>query len=169
MIASHYGLELCGDLQREIPPFRSVYQTSEYFATIRAIQETRCGSRTMKAGAIEMRVQTDGRKISLEPIPVVFEVGRTGPFALEFMGADDTRPRSSRPHTRKTSSGHSGHSLRPIKSRCGGFARGSLSGWCFRRSFICGTAFRFPGMDLGTRCSDGPRGSSLSGPSPSLQ
>jgi hypothetical protein len=93
VIASHYGLELCGELQREVPPFRSVYQTSEYFATIRAIQETRCGSGTMKAAAIEMDVQTDGkpRTISLEPIPVVFEVGRTGPFPLDFRRAvDDT-------------------------------------------------------------------------------
>ena len=40
LIASHYGLELREDLQRDIEPFRSVYQTSEFLATIRAIRDT---------------------------------------------------------------------------------------------------------------------------------
>ena len=41
LIASHYGLELREDLQRDVEPFRSVYQTSEFLATIRAIRDTR--------------------------------------------------------------------------------------------------------------------------------
>lgn len=35
--ASHYGLELYGMLQRDVPPFRSSYQTSAFFATLRAV------------------------------------------------------------------------------------------------------------------------------------
>lgn len=35
--ASHYGLELYGMLQRDVPPFRSSYQTAAYFATLRAV------------------------------------------------------------------------------------------------------------------------------------
>jgi hypothetical protein len=37
VIASHYGLELYQDLQRDVPPFRSSYQTSVYLATLQAI------------------------------------------------------------------------------------------------------------------------------------
>lgn len=35
--ASHYGLELYGMLQRDVPPFRSSYQTSAFFATLQAV------------------------------------------------------------------------------------------------------------------------------------
>jgi hypothetical protein len=35
--ASHFGLELYGMLQRDVPPFRSSYQTSAYFATLQAV------------------------------------------------------------------------------------------------------------------------------------
>ena len=34
---SHFGLELDGRLQRDIPPFRSGYQTSAYLATLQAV------------------------------------------------------------------------------------------------------------------------------------
>jgi hypothetical protein len=37
VIASHYGLELYQDLQRDVPPFRSSYQTSVYLATLQAV------------------------------------------------------------------------------------------------------------------------------------
>ena len=39
--ASHYGLELYGMLQRDVPPFRSSYQTSGYFATLQALGHIR--------------------------------------------------------------------------------------------------------------------------------
>ena len=39
--ASHYGLELYGLLQRDVPPFRSSYQTSAYFATLQAVGHVR--------------------------------------------------------------------------------------------------------------------------------
>jgi len=41
VIASHYGLELYQDLQRDVPPFRSSYQTSVYLATLQAINYVR--------------------------------------------------------------------------------------------------------------------------------
>ena len=41
VIASHYGLELYDQLQRDVPPFRSSYQTSTYFATMQALGHVR--------------------------------------------------------------------------------------------------------------------------------
>ena len=42
LIASHYGLETARGLQRDISPFRSVYETSQFLATLRAIWDARC-------------------------------------------------------------------------------------------------------------------------------
>jgi hypothetical protein len=41
VIASHYGLELYELLQRDVPPFRSSYQTAAYFATLQAVGHVR--------------------------------------------------------------------------------------------------------------------------------
>jgi hypothetical protein len=41
VIASHYGLELYDKLQRDVPPFRSSYQTAAYFATLQAVGHVR--------------------------------------------------------------------------------------------------------------------------------
>jgi hypothetical protein len=41
VIASHYGLELFEQLQRDVPPFRSSYQTAAYFATLQAVGHVR--------------------------------------------------------------------------------------------------------------------------------
>jgi hypothetical protein len=83
LIASHYGLELREDLQRDIQPFRSVYQTSEFLATIRAIRDTRdpksCND-TGHQAALTLKVPPH----LLDPAPVVFEIGRAGPFPLEY-------------------------------------------------------------------------------------
>lgn len=41
VIASHYGLELFEQLQRDVPPFRSSYQTGAYFAILQAVGHVR--------------------------------------------------------------------------------------------------------------------------------
>ncbi len=66
LIASHYGLELRRDLQRDISPFRSVYDTAQFCATLRAIWDARRLAKPMSAP------------------PIVFEVGRAGPFPVGF-------------------------------------------------------------------------------------
>src|SRR5512146_1888393 len=42
VIASPFGLQLEGGLQRDVPPFRSSYQTSAYFAALQAVQHVVC-------------------------------------------------------------------------------------------------------------------------------
>lgn len=92
VIASHYGLELYQDLQRDVPPFRSSYQTSVYLATLQAIGYVRplavcppvgrqraeasgplvspCG---YEANRLPDRVWFNNREL-----PRLFEVGRHG-------------------------------------------------------------------------------------------
>ncbi|MGQ0555667.1 MAG: hypothetical protein ACT4PN_06955 [Nitrospiraceae bacterium] len=92
VIASHYGLELYQDLQRDVPPFRSGYQTSAYLATLQAIGYvqplTVCppvgGPLTEASGPL---VSPCGYKANRLPdhvwfnnreLPRLFEVGRHG-------------------------------------------------------------------------------------------
>ncbi len=42
VIAAPFGLQLEGGLQRDVPPFRSSYQTSAYFAVLQAVGHVRC-------------------------------------------------------------------------------------------------------------------------------
>lgn len=42
VIASPFGLQLDGGLQRDVPPFRSSYQTSAYLAALQAVQFVAC-------------------------------------------------------------------------------------------------------------------------------
>jgi len=97
LIASHYGLELRQELQRDISPFRSVYETSQFFATLRAIWDARGLTQpvTDKPGdprAITLyhckstaRWENDPLpRLVVDPAPLVFEVGRTGPFPVGF-------------------------------------------------------------------------------------
>ena len=83
LIASHYGLELREDLQRDVEPFRSVYQTSEFLATIRAIRDTRDPKSCSDTGH-RSAAALKGAPHLLDPVPLVFEVGRDGPFPLEY-------------------------------------------------------------------------------------
>src|SRR5262249_20788991 len=97
LIASHYGLELRRELQRDISPFRSIYETSQYFATLRAVWDARVPDlakpstaelpRTILLGPAASTARWEnGSPVTLEvdPAPLVFEVGRTGPFAVGF-------------------------------------------------------------------------------------
>jgi hypothetical protein len=88
LIASHYGLELRTELQQDVAPFRSAYQTSEFFATLRAIRETRDPKASETTTSPQVLTLEGGQRVILDPVPVVFEVGRTGPFPLEFRRAD---------------------------------------------------------------------------------
>lgn len=64
IIASSYGLNLASSLQRNIPPFRSGYQSSIYLAGLRALH------------------LENAHDVGSEQKPRVFEVGRTAAFDL---------------------------------------------------------------------------------------
>jgi hypothetical protein len=74
LIASHYGLFLRDDLQDEIPPFRSGYDTASYLGVLRAVQFP---------ALCEMTTNNSNRPVHL------YEVGRSGPYELTVMTAEE--------------------------------------------------------------------------------
>jgi len=52
VVASHFGLTLHPRLQREAPPFRDVYQTATYFATLLALNERRSNEIVTQVGEL---------------------------------------------------------------------------------------------------------------------
>jgi hypothetical protein len=72
LVASSYGLTLRPELQADIPPFRSSYQSSIFLATQRAINEAlpTTGSHTKEVPA------------KWAPEPRLFEIGRIKPYPL---------------------------------------------------------------------------------------
>lgn len=100
---SHYGLELYGMLQRDVPPFRSSYQTSAYLATLQALGHVRplatCPPGDSDASSLETITGTSpcGYRANLtadhvwfsatEP-PRLYEVGRHGAVDLSVGAAE---------------------------------------------------------------------------------
>ena len=95
--ASHYGLELYGMLQGDVPPFRSSYQTSAYFATLQAVGHVwplaTCppgdtGQSSSTAGAAlspcgyRANLTADRTWFSAVEPPRLYEVGRHGAVDL---------------------------------------------------------------------------------------
>jgi hypothetical protein len=95
--ASHYGLELYGMLQRDVPPFRSSYQTAAYFATLQAVGHVRplatcppgdAGQLNSTAGAplspcgYRANLTADHVWFSAVEPPRLYEVGRHGAVDL---------------------------------------------------------------------------------------
>src|SRR5512146_900963 len=98
VIASPFGLQLEGGLQRDVPPFRSSYQTSAYFAALRAVEHVVC--RPDGQGQTGAGVCTSGYHVSLTPEdrlydsgdhPRLFEVGRTGAVDLSVVEHEGVR------------------------------------------------------------------------------
>lgn len=101
--ASHYGLELYGMLQRDVPPFRSSYQTSAYFATLQAVGHVQplaicppgdsspSGPETIAAiSPCGYRANLTGDHVwfsAVEP-PRLYEVGRHGAVDLTVGAAE---------------------------------------------------------------------------------
>lgn len=86
IVASHYGLQVHPALQREIPPFRSSYQSGTFLGALQAIghlQQTRPGSLYSILG-------DDRVTFAPATAPLVFEVGRTGAHRLPT-APDETR------------------------------------------------------------------------------
>ena len=98
VIASPFGLQLDGSLQRDVPPFRSSYQTSAYFAVLQALQHVVC--RPDDHGQSETGTCTSSYHVSLTPEdrlydagphPRLFEVGRNGAVDLSVVDQDGVR------------------------------------------------------------------------------
>ncbi|TAJ35021.1 MAG: hypothetical protein EPO64_00280 [Nitrospirae bacterium] len=86
IIASHFGLQLHEKIQRDVPPFRDSYQTSAFFAVLRALDHIRPSSQ-------------DGYKVDLTDeefstkIPArLYEVGKNGVIELSRASSKDGRP-----------------------------------------------------------------------------
>lgn len=94
IVASHFGLTLHSDLQRDVPPFRNSYQTSYFLATLLATDDRRAvGLLTAPhfpadrfVGAPRHVWETGGTFEPLEPL--LFEIGRHGPYQLTTTGGD---------------------------------------------------------------------------------
>ena len=97
VIASHYGLELYEQLQRDVPPFRSSYQTAAYFAILQAVGHVRplntCppgadGQSSAIAGTpwspcgYQANLTDDRVWFSAVEAPRLYEVGRHGAVDL---------------------------------------------------------------------------------------
>jgi len=65
VIASPFGLQLCEKLQQDIPPFRDSYQTSTFFATLKALEH-------LEVKDVEA------------PRPRIYERGRSGAYDLSY-------------------------------------------------------------------------------------
>ena len=98
VIASPFGLQLDGSLQRDVPPFRSSYQTATYFAVLRAVNHVSC------RGADDRRKPaapcTTGYHVALTPEdrvfdsaehPRIFEVGRDGAVDVSVVDVEGVR------------------------------------------------------------------------------
>jgi hypothetical protein len=101
--ASHYGLELYGMLQRDVPPFRSSYQTAAYLATLQAVGHVRSltvcppgdsspsGSKTVAALSpcgYRANLTADHVWFSAVEPPRLYEVGRHGAVDLTVGAAE---------------------------------------------------------------------------------
>ena len=98
VIASPFGLQLEGGLQRDVPPFRSSYQTSAYLATLQAVQFVVCRPDNRPSSAAAPC--TSGYHVGLTPEdrvydsgshPRIFEVGRDGAVDLSVVDKEGAR------------------------------------------------------------------------------
>lgn len=102
VIASPFGLQLEGSLQRDVPPFRSSFQSSTYLAMLQAVQHVVC--RSDGRGQTGNAPCTSGYQVLLMPEdriydsgshPRLFEVGRNG--AVDLSVVDKERVRTVHP------------------------------------------------------------------------
>jgi len=97
VIASPFGLQLEGGLQRDVPPFRSSYQTSAYFAALQAVEHVTCRSNSHQKQAApcttdyHVSLTADDRLYNAGPHPRLFEVGRNGAVDLSVVDKEGIR------------------------------------------------------------------------------
>jgi hypothetical protein len=98
VIASPFGLQLEGGLQRDVPPFRSSYQTSAYFAALQAVNHVVCRSDGRDAPATapcttayHVSLTPEDRLYDAGSHPRIFEVGRNGAVDLSVVHQERVR------------------------------------------------------------------------------
>jgi hypothetical protein len=97
VIASPFGLQLEGGLQRDVPPFRSSYQASAYFAVLQAVGHVRCVQAESEAGlgpctgSYHVAMTPENRRYDAGSHPRLFEVGRDGAVDLSVVGKEGVR------------------------------------------------------------------------------
>lgn len=86
VIASHFGLTLHSALQRDVPPFRSSYQTSGFFATLQAVGHVRaldvCPALKIEKKPCGYEADLTNKKFDATVSPRLYEVGRHGAVDL---------------------------------------------------------------------------------------
>ena len=102
VVASPFGLQLDGGLQRDVPPFRGSYQTATFFAVLRAVNYVACravGDRQSPAalcpGGYHVALTPEDRIYDAAEHPRIFEVGREG--AVDLSVVDDEGVRTIHP------------------------------------------------------------------------
>jgi hypothetical protein len=98
VIASPFGLQLDGGLQRDVPPFRSSDQTATYFAVLRAVNHVTCraaGDRqnpvALCPGGYHVAQTPEDRIYDAAEHPRIFEVGREGAVDLSVVDVEGVR------------------------------------------------------------------------------
>lgn len=98
VIASPFGLQLEGGLQRDVSPFRSSYQTSAYFATLQAVGHVECRRETLSVPAsgpcttaYHVSFTPEGRLYDAGFHTRLFEVGRDGAVDLSVVKKEQVR------------------------------------------------------------------------------
>jgi hypothetical protein len=97
VIASPFGLQLDGGLQRDVPPFRSSYQTSTYFATLQAVGHVTCrreqpdGANRPCETTYHAALTPEDRVYDAGLHPRLFEVGRNGAVDLSLVTTEGVR------------------------------------------------------------------------------
>ena len=98
VMASPFGLQLDGGLQRDVPPFRSSYQTATFFAVLRAVNHVTCralGDRQSPGilcpGGFHVAMTPEDRIYDAAEHPRIFEVGREGAVDLSVVDVEGVR------------------------------------------------------------------------------
>ena len=97
IVATPFGLQLEGALQRDVPPFRSSYQTAAYFAVLQAVGHVRCvlPDGQPQSGpcttSYHLALTPDSRLYDAGSHPRLFEVGRNGAIDLSVVDKEGVR------------------------------------------------------------------------------
>jgi hypothetical protein len=98
VVASPFGLQLDGGLQRDVPPFRGSYQTATFFAVLRAVNYVDCfveGNHQRSAGpcstGYHVALTPEDRRYDAAEHPRIFEVGREGAVDLSVVDVEGVR------------------------------------------------------------------------------
>ncbi|MDF0642681.1 MAG: hypothetical protein P0111_01515 [Nitrospira sp.] len=97
VVASPFGLQLEGGLQRDVPPFRSSYQTATYFAALQAVGHVVCLPRGQPqppgrcTSSYHVSLTPEDRRYDPGVHPRLFEVGRNGAVDLSVVEKERVR------------------------------------------------------------------------------